>query len=205
MATQSVPGKKKPRPRCSPNLSRSAGQRRRKSKSHRPGALVSPPRPPRKKRLFMSRGGLEALVSATHSIQRRMLAGIAGQMVMTTRAVGALAEAIASIQRGLMKPRPSKQRCLIKPRPSNQHCSDGNNNTQEKCRLKDQLSLSQTKANKLREKSGALQMELKTTKEESRDSLRRQKVIHRERIKEHNSEFRAATAKKQVSANIPVL
>ena len=48
--------------------------------------------------------------------------------------------------------------------------------------LKDQLSLAKTEANKLQEQNGALKMELKTAKEESRDSLHNQKVVHRVRI-----------------------
>ena len=66
------------------------------------------------------------------------------------------------------------------------------------------------------EEISALKMELKNAKEketnelkrhwdESRVSLCNQKMVHYERIKQHDTEFSAATAKKKVSANIPIL
>ena len=128
MAPSSGPEKRKPRPRGSANLSRSSGQRRRKAKAHRPGALVSPPRVTRKKRISLSRSGLDALVSATGCIHSRIVAGTTGKTVITTRAACALAAAIARIERGLIpsppvireiSPSPApKPRPLKKTRPS---------------------------------------------------------------------------------------
>ena len=47
--------------------------------------------------------------------------------------------------------------------------------------------------------------ELKRHRDESTVSLRSQKAAHCERIKQHDAESSAATPKKKVSANIPIL
>ena len=89
---------------------------------------MSPPRVTRKKRISLSRSGLDALVSATGCIHSRIVAGTTGKTVITTRAACALAAAIARIERGLIpsppvireiSPSPApKPRPLKKTRPS---------------------------------------------------------------------------------------
>ena len=108
--------KKKPRPRGSANLSR--GSRRRKAKSHHPGALTSPQRPTRNRArnraqlpaqwpISITISGSAALSSFALSIQAIILP----KPSITSRLVGVLAAAIASVQRGLLSRSPTFRRC----------------------------------------------------------------------------------------------
>ena len=82
--------------------------------------------------------------------------------------------------------------------------------------LKEQLIFAQSEASLLREKCDDLGNDLQTAKEqgrlklkrqrdENKESLRNQKTGHRDRMKKHDSEFRAAMAKKKASMNIIIL